>query len=243
MFIKENLLSAILWPAPAPIILLSIYQHNPCFRACCLTNNHQANFTILVNSHFTAAFVKWRSHVSCSKKQYFLSLCQEQKTILGAHKIPWTDGWYVEATVGNVHQPQDWPQAGVPSPHFLKSAQAPSGQACAGFRFISPQAHTPQAPTWSEQSDSSSFFQHLLLVYRVPDAGEELWLQIWWDDKMQTFFSFFHNFLNWSIVDVQCCVSFSCTAQWFSYIYTFFFRFFSLIGYCKILSIVPCAIQ
>ena len=27
------------------------------------------------------------------------------------------------------------------------------------------------------------------------------------------------------------------------YIYIFFFRFFSLIGYYKILSIVPCAIQ
>ena len=58
-------------------------------------------------------------------------------------------------------------------------------------------------------------------------------------------------FLNWSIVDLQCCVSFRCTAQWFSFIYIcvyvciyiyiciFFFRFFSLISYYKILSIVP----
>ena len=54
---------------------------------------------------------------------------------------------------------------------------------------------------------------------------------------------------NWSIIDLQCCVSFRCTAQQFSYthIYTYtymylFFRFFSLIGCYKILSIVPCAI-
>ena len=44
-------------------------------------------------------------------------------------------------------------------------------------------------------------------------------------------------------------VSFRYTAQWFSYTYVcvskyiFFFRFFSLIGYYKNLSIVPCAIQ
>ena len=52
-------------------------------------------------------------------------------------------------------------------------------------------------------------------------------------------------FFNWSIVDLQCCISFSCTAKWFSYIFffnIFFFRFFSHIGYYKILSIVPCAL-
>ena len=47
----------------------------------------------------------------------------------------------------------------------------------------------------------------------------------------------------WSIVDLQCCVSFRCTAKWFSfiYIYILFSRFFSIIGYNKILNIVPCA--
>ena len=49
-------------------------------------------------------------------------------------------------------------------------------------------------------------------------------------------------FFNWSIVNLQCCVSFRCTAKWFSYtyIYIYFFRLFSLIGYYKISSIVPC---
>ena len=49
----------------------------------------------------------------------------------------------------------------------------------------------------------------------------------------------------WSIVDSQCCANFHYTAKWFSYtyIYTFFFRFFSHLGYYRILSRVPCAIQ
>ena len=35
-------------------------------------------------------------------------------------------------------------------------------------------------------------------------------------------------FFNWSIVYLQCLVSFRCIAQWFRY--TFFLRFFSLLG-------------
>ena len=31
-------------------------------------------------------------------------------------------------------------------------------------------------------------------------------------------------FLNWSIVDAQCCVSFRCIAQWLSYIYVYTFQ-------------------
>ena len=40
-------------------------------------------------------------------------------------------------------------------------------------------------------------------------------------------------FKNWSIINLQYCVSFRCTAKKFSYTYIdiFFFRFFSLIGY------------
>ena len=49
---------------------------------------------------------------------------------------------------------------------------------------------------------------------------------------------------NWNIVDLQC-VSFRCTTKWFSYTYIciFLFASSSILGYYKILSIVPCAIQ
>ena len=44
---------------------------------------------------------------------------------------------------------------------------------------------------------------------------------------------FLKNFY-WSIVDLQCCVSFRCTAKWMSYTYTythfFCFWFFSHVG-------------
>ena len=55
----------------------------------------------------------------------------------------------------------------------------------------------------------------------------------------RTFLFFpFINFFNWSVVDLECCVSFRCTVKWFShtYIYTHiyinlsFFRLFSIIG-------------
>ena len=54
-------------------------------------------------------------------------------------------------------------------------------------------------------------------------------------------FSFFKKNY-WSIVDLQCCGSFKCTAKWISYTYTclFSFRFFSHIYHCRILSRFPC---
>ena len=44
-------------------------------------------------------------------------------------------------------------------------------------------------------------------------------------------------FSNWSRVNLRC-VSFRCKAKWFTK-YIFFYRFFSIIGYYKILNIVP----
>ena len=59
--------------------------------------------------------------------------------------------------------------------------------------------------------------------------------------------------LNWSIVNLQCCVSFWYTSKWFSYIHSdlhththmdiWFFMFFPILVYHKILKAVPCAIQ
>ena len=48
--------------------------------------------------------------------------------------------------------------------------------------------------------------------------------------------------LYWSIVDLQC-VNFRYTAVIPLNIYSFFFRFFPHIGYYRILSVVPCAVQ
>ena len=53
---------------------------------------------------------------------------------------------------------------------------------------------------------------------------------------------------NWTVVDLQYCVSFRCrqndsVTHTLIYIYPFFFRFFSITAYYKILNIVPCAIQ
>ena len=42
----------------------------------------------------------------------------------------------------------------------------------------------------------------------------------------------------WSTADLQCSVNFRCAAKWFSYI-----RFFAIIGYYKILSLIPHIIQ
>ena len=50
------------------------------------------------------------------------------------------------------------------------------------------------------------------------------------------------NFFNWSIVDLQYCVSFRCTAKWFSYIYIYFqiifhYRLFQNIKYSSLLLV------
>ena len=55
----------------------------------------------------------------------------------------------------------------------------------------------------------------------------------------------FLYFLYWSAFDLQCCVSFRCTAKWISYTYTYILllRFPFHLGHHRALSRVPCAIQ
>ena len=49
----------------------------------------------------------------------------------------------------------------------------------------------------------------------------------------------------WSLIDLQCCVSFRCIAKWVSYTYIYFFFFKILIhtSHYRAFSRVPCAIQ
>ena len=58
-------------------------------------------------------------------------------------------------------------------------------------------------------------------------------------------FFFFFNLFHWSIVDLQCCITFCCTAWWF-HVYTymctidiFFFIFFFIMVYHRILKDIP----
>ena len=48
------------------------------------------------------------------------------------------------------------------------------------------------------------------------------------------------------VVNLPCCLSSKCTVKRFSiytHIYTLIFRFFSIISYYKVISIVPCAVH
>ena len=62
---------------------------------------------------------------------------------------------------------------------------------------------------------------------------------------------FFNYFLNWSVVNLQCYVSFRCTAKWFSYTYTyilfqilFHYRLLQDIEYRSLCYIVgPCCLS
>ena len=68
---------------------------------------------------------------------------------------------------------------------------------------------------------------------------------MWWlSSGHSTPSCFLIYILNWCILDLQCCVSFWRRAKWFNYtyiysIFAFFFIFFSIIVYHKILNIVP----
>ena len=58
------------------------------------------------------------------------------------------------------------------------------------------------------------------------------WLLLRTWEKKSSFFFFF--FFKWSIVDLQCSVSFCCTAKWFSYTCTY--SLFHILFHCGLLQ-------
>ena len=88
------------------------------------------------------------------------------------------------------------------------------------------------------------WFSHLSMHQRRLEMKTQIagpLLESFWFSRsgwgLETCISFLFLFFNWSIIDLQYCVSFRYTAKWFSiHKHIFFFRFFSIIGYCKILK-------
>ena len=82
-----------------------------------------------------------------------------------------------------------------------------------------------------------------ILFFRspLPWRGSGSWFRV---------FSFFF-FLNWNILQSQCCVSLFCTTLWFSYMHTYIPSPLSLhppphptpLGHHRALSWIPCVIQ
>ena len=62
------------------------------------------------------------------------------------------------------------------------------------------------------------------------DAEQLLWLVDMEEIKSFFFFRVFFPFLKLKC-NLQCCISFQCTAKWFNYTHIFFFKLFSTISY------------
>ena len=83
-------------------------------------------------------------------------------------------------------------------------------------------------------------------LYLIPHfslrPSEGIWLSQSRGLRIKIVFIFLIHTYYWSIDDLQC---FRCTARWFSYTNThrLFLKLFSIIGYYKILTMVPYAVQ
>ena len=123
------------------------------------------------------------------------------------------------------------------------------------LRRLSVQDSSPEG-LWTQQAELRVFWFILLFHFSWPYFLSSLYFciilcSLWFRliPVLKKDIAFVYNdlFLNWSLVDLQCGVSFMCTVNQFSYIYVYiyiyFFRFFSHLDYYTILSIVPCAIQ
>ena len=84
-----------------------------------------------------------------------------------------------------------------------------------------------------------------ILAWRIPWTEELGGLQSTGRKESDTTERLQFLSLYWSVVDLQCWVSFRCTAKWIrhTHTHTLFFRSFSHIDNYRVLSRVPCAIH
>ena len=126
--------------------------------------------------------------------------------------------------------------------HKEGSVQCSSVQLLSRVRlFATPRATARQASLSITNSRSSL---RLTSIESVMPSLELIYLLVCVLKLYTDFLNLFLIFiLYWIIVDLQC-VSFRCTYKVIQlYIYLFFFKLFSHLGCCIILSRVPCTIQ
>ena len=76
------------------------------------------------------------------------------------------------------------------------------------------------------------------LNWRIPSSPHIC--TIGYDQSDQAALFFLLVLFYWCKVNLQCFVNFCYTTKWFNYICTFFFIFFSIMVYPRILNIAPC---
>ena len=87
-----------------------------------------------------------------------------------------------------------------------------------------------QASSLASFQDLPCFFTYHLALFSVSMGQSVLQTQSFCKQEPLFPLAFFKRniyiFFNWSIVDLQCCVSFRCSAKWFSYTtyISFFFQ-------------------
>ena len=77
---------------------------------------------------------------------------------------------------------------------------------------------------------TSSSFSHLSADTGIVSMAWLLWIMLQWTWEhrclFQTLISVIFLKCYWSIVDLQCCISFTYTAKWIDYMYTYILSFF-----------------
>ena len=159
--------------------------------------------------------------------------------------------------VGGTGRPCPWPSLGPEETSQLNRGWDTTSP-LRGRRKACRDGYNPRRQSWSSprvRRGKNSFCSYELLSLAAPlkqnvpetstfPQSETLsfeWALQWARCLYIWAHSFFFTY--WSIVDEQCCVSFSKVNQSYICMYLFFFKWFSHLGYYRILSRVSCVIQ